>query len=122
MIKNGVGGLEFLCSVPGRIGGLLRTNAGCFGRCVADVFVKATVMNDWGEIYEVGIDDFNFSYRSSMFPEGWIVLDATFRNKNLKYSSSARAVTDLPVYGGNGDFIKLITNHRVNSTNNKTTP
>ena len=79
LIKNGVGGLEFLCSVPGRIGGLLRTNAGCFGRCVADVFVKATVMNDWGEIYEVGVEDFNFSYRSSMFPEGWIILDATFR-------------------------------------------
>ena len=79
LIKHGVGGLEFLCSVPGRVGGLLRTNAGCFGRCVSDVFVKATVMNDWGEIHEVGIEDFNFSYRSSMFPEGWIILDATFR-------------------------------------------
>ena len=29
LIDNGVGGLEFICSVPGRIGGLLRTNAGC---------------------------------------------------------------------------------------------
>lgn len=77
--EKGFGGLEFICSVPGRIGGLLRTNAGCFGKAVSDVFVRARVMNDWGEIYEVEADDFNFSYRSSMFPEDWIVLDATFR-------------------------------------------
>ena len=78
-IKRGFGGLEFICSVPGRIGGLLRTNGGCFGRNVSDVFVKALVMNDWGEVHEVGAGDFNFSYRSSMFPENWIVLEATFR-------------------------------------------
>jgi len=44
-----------------------------------------------------------------------VVLDATFRNKNLKYSSLARAVTDLPVYTGSGDFIKLITNVYTNT-------
>lgn len=78
LIEKGVGGLEFLCSVPGKIGGLLRTNAGCFGKSVSDVFVKAHIMNDWGEIYEVEAEDFNFAYRSSMFPENWIILDATF--------------------------------------------
>jgi UDP-N-acetylmuramate dehydrogenase len=36
-------------------------------------------MNEWGQIYETGPEDFNFSYRSSMFPEDWIVLDATLR-------------------------------------------
>lgn len=79
LVEKGVGGLEFICSVPGKIGGLLRTNAGCFGKSVADVFIKARIMNDWGEIYEVEAEDFNFSYRSSMFPEDWIVLDATFK-------------------------------------------
>lgn len=78
LIEKGIGGLEFLCSVPGKIGGLLRTNAGCFGKSVSDVFVKAHIMNDWGEIYEVEAEDFNFAYRSSMFPENWIILDATF--------------------------------------------
>jgi UDP-N-acetylmuramate dehydrogenase len=79
LIDNGIGGLEFICSVPGRIGGLLRTNAGCFGKTVSDVFVRAHIMNDWGQIYETGAEDFNFSYRSSMFPENWIVLDATLK-------------------------------------------
>lgn len=84
LIDNGIGGLEFICSVPGRIGGLLRTNAGCFGKSVADVFVRARIMNDWGEIYEVDAEDFNFSYRSSMFPEDWIILDATFKGVNAE--------------------------------------
>lgn len=79
LIAHGVGGLEFICSVPGRIGGLLRTNAGCFNRSVSDVFVKAHIMNEWGEIYEVEADDFNFSYRMSLFPENWIILDVTLR-------------------------------------------
>ena len=79
LIKHEVGGLEFICSVPGRIGGLLRTNAGCFNRSVSDVFVKAHIMNEWGEIYEVEADDFNFSYRMSLFPENWIILDVTLR-------------------------------------------
>lgn len=77
-----IGGLEFVCSVPGRIGGLLRTNAGCFGKCISDVFVRAHIMNDWGDIYEVEAEDFNFAYRSSMFPEDWIILDATFKGVN----------------------------------------
>ena len=79
LVENGIGGLEFVCSVPGRIGGLLRTNAGCFGKSISDVFVKAHIMNEWGRIYETTAEDFNFSYRSSMFPEDWIILDVTLK-------------------------------------------
>ncbi len=79
MINKEISGLEFICSVPGRIGGLIRTNAGCFGKSVADVLVGAKIMNDWGEIYEVDCDDFNFSYRQSMFPENWIILEVVLR-------------------------------------------
>lgn len=82
LIQHKVGGLEFICSVPGRIGGLIRTNAGCFDKCVSDVFIKAEIMNDWGEIYEVGPEDFNFSYRGSVFPESWIVLNVTLHGVN----------------------------------------
>lgn len=78
-IRHELGGLEFICSIPGRIGGLLRTNAGCFGRSTSDVFVKAHIMDDWGQIFEVTSEDFNFAYRTSTFPESWIILDATFK-------------------------------------------
>lgn len=81
LLENNIGGLEFLCSVPGRIGGLLKTNAGCFGKAVADVMVKAKIMNDWGEVYELEREDFNFSYRSSRFPENWIILSVVFQGE-----------------------------------------
>ncbi|MBP3687191.1 MAG: UDP-N-acetylmuramate dehydrogenase [Alphaproteobacteria bacterium] len=79
LLENNIGGLEFICSVPGRIGGLLKTNAGCFGRTVADVMVSARIMNDWGEVYEMTAEDFNFSYRSSCFPENWIILSVVLK-------------------------------------------
>ena len=84
LIEHGVGGLEFICSVPGRIGGLLRTNAGCFNCSTSDVFVSAKIMNEWGEIYETTAEDYNFSYRGSLFPDNWIILEVTFKGKHAK--------------------------------------
>ena len=45
LLKHELGGLEFLCSIPGVIGGSVKTNAGCFGREVADVMQSAEIMN-----------------------------------------------------------------------------
>ena len=73
MVDNEVGGLEFLVSIPGTLGGAVRTNAGCFGKELKDVLVSATVIDGNGQVLEVGADDFNLSYRSSTFPEDWIV-------------------------------------------------
>ena len=36
-----IGGLEFLCGVPGTIGGALRMNAGAYGREIEDLLVSA---------------------------------------------------------------------------------
>lgn len=81
LLENNIGGLEFICSVPGRIGGLLKTNAGCFGQTIADAMVTARIMNDWGEVYELSAEDFNFSYRSSRFPENWIILSVVLQGQ-----------------------------------------
>lgn len=73
-ISNQIGGLEFLCSIPGTIGGLVRTNAGCFGKSLSDVLISAVVMDFDGNIKEVSNADFRFSYRSSNFPKDWIIV------------------------------------------------
>lgn len=83
LLKHQIGGLEFICSIPGRIGGLFRTNAGCFGKSLSDVFVKAHIIDEWGKVCETTADDFNFSYRASMFPENWIILDVTLKGEFL---------------------------------------
>lgn len=74
--QHNLGGLEFLCSIPGTIGGAFRSNAGCFGGELSQVLEKARVMNGHGEIFEVLAQDFHFAYRHSEFPEDWIILEA----------------------------------------------
>lgn len=57
LLKHELGGLEFLCSIPGVIGGSVKTNAGCFGREVADVMQSAEIMNGEGKIQTVTAAD-----------------------------------------------------------------
>lgn len=79
LLDNQLGGLEFLCSIPGVIGGSVKTNAGCFGQEVKDVIETATIINGAGEIKEIGVSDLLLSYRSSYFPDDWIILSLTLR-------------------------------------------
>lgn len=79
MIEHRLGGLEFLCSIPGVIGGSVKTNAGCFGKEVKDVIEKATIINGMGEIKTIGVNDLLLSYRSSYFPDDWIIISLTLK-------------------------------------------
>ena len=79
MLEHELGGLEFLCSIPGVIGGSVKTNAGCFGSEVKDVIAKATIINGAGEIKEIGVEDLLLSYRSIFFPVDWIILSLTLK-------------------------------------------
>ncbi len=79
MTDNNIGGLEFLVSIPGTLGGAIKTNAGCFGKELKDVLLKAKVVNAEGDELEVSADDFNLGYRCSFFPEEWIVTEMTLK-------------------------------------------
>ncbi len=71
---NNLAGLEFICSIPGSIGGLVCSNAGCFGSELSDVLQKADIITGAGDIITVKPSDFKFSYRHSEFPKDWIIL------------------------------------------------
>jgi len=71
--------LTFLRTIPGAIGGAVRMNAGCYGRYVADVFVSARAVTRAGKLVTLGAEDLNFRYRQSDLPEGWVIVEATFR-------------------------------------------
>lgn len=81
-IENNIGGLEFLCSIPGVIGGSIKTNAGCFGKSVKDVILSATIIDKMGEQRIVGVEDLKLSYRNSFFPDDWIITSITFKTEN----------------------------------------
>ena len=70
--------LTFLRTIPGSIGGAVRMNAGCYGSYVADHLVSVRVVTRQGEFEEIAAADLQLAYRSSVLPEGWVVVSATF--------------------------------------------
>ncbi len=71
--------LTFLRTIPGAIGGAVRMNAGCYGAYVADHFDHARAVTRAGKVVTLGPDDLDFRYRESALPEGWVLVEATFR-------------------------------------------
>ncbi|WP_443972052.1 UDP-N-acetylmuramate dehydrogenase [Sphingobium sp. CR28] len=75
----GVGGLEFLRSIPGTVGGFVRMNGGAYGREVKDILVEADVVLRFGERKTLPLNALGYTYRHSQLPEGAVVISATFR-------------------------------------------
>jgi UDP-N-acetylmuramate dehydrogenase len=75
----GIGGIEFLRSIPGTVGGFVRMNGGAYGREVKDILVEAEVVLRSGELVTLGLEDLGYTYRHSTLPDGAIVVGATFR-------------------------------------------
>jgi UDP-N-acetylmuramate dehydrogenase len=72
----GISGLEFLCGIPGTIGGGLRMNAGAYGKEFKDVVVSADVIDRDGTRHSLTPTQMGFSYRHSDVPEDSIFVSA----------------------------------------------
>jgi UDP-N-acetylmuramate dehydrogenase len=75
----GIGGVEFLRSIPGTVGGFVRMNGGAYGREVKDVLVECEVVLRSGERRTLAVEALRYTYRHSELPEGAVVVSATFR-------------------------------------------
>lgn len=98
LIEHEIGGLEFICSIPGTIGGLVRSNAGCFGSELVNVLEKAVVMNRKGDVFEVNPEEFHFSYRHSDFPADWIILELVFKTVKSTAEQVNQTITEQAEY------------------------
>ncbi len=70
---------EFLCSIPGTIGGGLHMNAGAYGREIKDILVDVRAVTHNGEIITIKNEDMGLGYRSSKVPADIIFLSARFK-------------------------------------------
>ena len=75
----GIGGLEFLRSIPGTVGGFVRMNGGAYGRETCDILVECDVVLRSGERVTMPLDVLGYTYRHSSLPDGAVVVSATFR-------------------------------------------
>jgi UDP-N-acetylmuramate dehydrogenase len=75
----GLGGLEFLCGIPGTIGGAVAMNAGAYGADVAAVLDWAELVTRDGEYVRRAGPDLAFGYRHADVPPGAVIVRARFR-------------------------------------------
>jgi UDP-N-acetylenolpyruvoylglucosamine reductase len=72
-----LGGIEFVCAIPGTVGGGVWMNAGAYGSDIARVLDRALVVSAGGETWrtpaELGLD-----YRRSALTAGEVVASAEF--------------------------------------------
>ena len=98
LIDNALGGLEFLCSVPGTVGGALKSNAGCFGSSVSDVLISADLMAPNGSIKTFKAADFHFAYRQSRIPEAHIILSVLLKTSQSTPESIQNTLNEQALY------------------------
>lgn len=75
----GIGGLEFLRSIPGTVGGFVRMNGGAYGREVKDILIDCEVVLRNGQTRSLNREELGYTYRHSELPDGAVVVGATFR-------------------------------------------
>ena len=78
-IKNNLKGLENLIGVPGTLGGALIMNAGAWGCEISNCLESVELIDpDKNEVITLAKSEIDFSYRSSSFKNGSILLSALF--------------------------------------------
>ncbi len=80
-IEHGISGLEFLCGIPGTVGGAVCMNAGCFGKTTGENILSVCAIHD-GVLRVYTPKECAFEYRASALQRvGGIVISALFRAK-----------------------------------------
>lgn len=92
--EDGFGGIEYLYSVPGLIGGAVAMNAGRgkpYGVSISDYIIDVTVYIN-GKVKTINKEQCRFDYRNSIFRENsdYIILGCTFKFERKSKEESKR--------------------------------
>lgn len=81
-MEMALGGIEYLSSIPGSVGGAVFMNAGAHGVETSEVLIAALILERSGEAHWRTPEELQMRYRHSCLQEtGGIVLEAAFRVK-----------------------------------------
>lgn len=88
-------GLEFLCGIPGTIGGAVAMNAGAYGDDIAACLDWAEIVTRSGETVRRFSHELGFEYRHSSLPPGGVVVRARLRARHGDAASIAARMADI---------------------------
>ena len=66
--KSALGGLEFLASIPGTVGGAVAGNAGAWGRSVCEMISRLWLLGETSQTLELPARELEFGYRMTELP------------------------------------------------------
>jgi UDP-N-acetylmuramate dehydrogenase len=92
--KKNYTGLEFLCGIPGSLGGALAMNAGCYGGNIWEKVSKVTLINKDGKIIQKDKKDFTIGYRNVDLKENNFFISANFLLKENPLNNSLDIIKD----------------------------
>ena len=92
---DGVAGLEFMCGIPGTVGGGLRMNAGAYGREFKDVLLSAEALDPEGRKCVLTVAEMGLSYRHCGVPEDWIFVGARFQGEPGDRDAIGRRMSEI---------------------------
>ena len=87
--------LSFLRTIPGTIGGALAMNAGCYGNYIGDYVQSIEGVDRSGKFIHLGKECLQFKYRSSSFPDNFIITSTIVRPKKEKKSLIDKKMTKM---------------------------
>lgn len=67
LAKQGYTKQEFLCVIPGTIGGAIYMNAGAYNSSMEDIICDVTYLTEKGNLVTITKDEMDLKYRSSIF-------------------------------------------------------
>jgi UDP-N-acetylmuramate dehydrogenase len=78
--EYGLGGLEFMYSMPGSVGGAIWMNARCYGGSLSDSLVSVDYFDEKGETHTYFAQEHDFAYKRSPFQHrACVMIQAAFR-------------------------------------------
>jgi len=97
LLKQSLGGFNFLANIPGSVGGAIVGNAGCYGKEIRDVLKSVEVFNvKTGKIITMKPSELGFGYRHSKLKEysELVVLSATFRLEKVDKKQALKEIAE----------------------------
>ncbi len=88
LMKNNLGGLEFLAGIPGNIGGSVFGNSGAFESSIGEFIEKVEIIDENLNIKNLEKSDLSFNYRSSNIKVGSIIKSVIIRVKEQERDKS----------------------------------